>query len=427
MELSVSAARDCVLRELGAALSRPAAERVPLADCTGRWLAESVLADRDYPPFARSMRDGYAVRASDLIAGGSLRRVGEVRAGQSSSVVHAPGTCVEIMTGAALPDGFDSVVMVEHARAEPGGEIVHFARGVATGENVVQPGSEARAGQVVALAGCRLDFAGIAVLASVGCVRPSVARRPRVAILSTGDELAPASEPAPPRERIRDSNSWSLQAQVRRAGGEPVVMAYAPDRPEVLAAAVEQALACDLAVFSGGVSAGKYDFIEPVLARRGARFFFDAVSIRPGRPVVFGRADRPADAAAPSDPNSGTQSKRSGDVFFFGLPGNPLATFITFELFVRPVIALLSGSSAEALACPWLKAQMGFTFSARPLPLTQFLPVRLSGDLAPARILRLNYHGSADLVAAAASNAWLVVPEGATELKEGELVDVLPR
>jgi molybdopterin molybdotransferase len=298
--------------------------------------------------------------------------------------------------------GADAVVMVEHTQRD--GDMIGIQRAPEPGENIAPRGSDAHAGTVVLRQGARIDYSAIAVLASIGCTQPPVARRPRVAVLSTGDEVVDASA-TPGDVQIRNSNSYALAALAERAGAEVIQLPIAPDEPERLNQLLTQGLSCgDVLLVSGGVSAGKFDLVEPVLGRLGAQFLFDAVRIRPGRPAVFGIAD---------------------NHFVFGLPGNPLGTIVTFELLVRPALELLCGADPSYLGRPYICGELGFSYHGKALPLTQFVPVRLSGDFARARVEKLPYHGSADLPALAAADGWLVVPEYRTELHQSAVVDVL--
>ena len=284
------------------------AETVDLLAGLGRVLAEGIVADRDFPPFARASRDGYAVRAADLAeVPARLEVVGEVKAGDWPE----PGVCsvgrgqaVVIMTGAPLPAGADAVVMVEHTsvaqRPHPNvaknatlgwgtlaEKFVEIQRSVSVGENFVPRGAEARSGQLLVDRGRRLDHAGIAIAASVGKSRVQVFRKPRVAVLSTGDEVV-EMDAAPGPAQIRNSNSYSLAAQVQNAGGEAVRLGIAPDERGRLRVLVEEGLQCDLLLLTGGVSMGKYDLVEQVLGELQAEFYFTGVGIQPGKPIVFG-------------------------------------------------------------------------------------------------------------------------------------------
>jgi len=330
--LSYEQARNRLIEEIGKKKGPRATAVVSVWDALGLVLAQEVRTDREYPPFDRSTRDGYALRSKEAGPAAQLKCVGEIKAGDTVREALAAGTCLQIMTGAAVPAGADAVVMIEHTTRE--GDLVRFERVVELGQNIVPRGSEAAAGQSILTPGMRLGYAELALAAQVGGVRLECAQRPRVAILSTGDEVVLIDE-SPGEFQIRNSNSVSLAAQVRIAGGQPVVLGNAADRIEDLGEKIERGLKEDALVLSGGVSMGKYDLVESVLKAMGAEFFFDAVAIRPGRPAVFGMCQGKA---------------------VFGLPGNPVSTMVTFELFVAPAIDLLSG--AEARALPLVEARL---------------------------------------------------------------------
>jgi molybdopterin molybdotransferase len=379
----------------------PPVEIVSLEEVRGRVLAEDVVADRDLPPFHRAIRDGYALRAADLNAlPVVLRRVGEAPAGQPFEGNVDPGQCVSIMTGAPLPVGADAVVMVEHTRAL--GEHIEIQRSVQQWENVVLQGSEAAQGVCVLARGRRLRAAEMGLLAAVGKVRVVVYQQPKVAILPTGDEVV-AIEQHPQWFQIRNSNAVTLSAQVTAAGGTPVQLGIAPDRADALREMIERGLDSDLLLLSGGVSMGKFDLVEGVLAGLGAEFFFQGAAIRPGKPLVFGRVR---------------------DRFFFGLPGNPVSTFVTFELFVRPAIAMLGGAGFEPPVL--LRARL-----AKPCHhssgLTMFMPARARVENRDPVVELIHWQGSGDLVGAAAANCFLVIHPHQTELAAGDWVDVMPK
>jgi molybdopterin molybdotransferase len=364
-------------------------------------LAEDVSADRDLPPFHRAIRDGYALRAADLAAlPAVLRCVGEAPAGRSFEGEVDSGQCVSIMTGAPLPVGADAVVMVEHTRSL--GEDIEILRGVRRWENIVLQGSEAALGACVLPRGRRLQAAEIGLLATVGKATVGVYRQPRVAILPTGDEVV-AVEQRPQWFQIRNSNAVSLGAQVIAAGGVPVPLGIAPDRKDVLRERVEQGLGSDLLLLSGGMSIGKFDMVEEVLAELGAEFFFQAAAIRPGKPLAFGRVR---------------------DVFFFGLPGNPVSTFVTFELFVRPALGMLGGAGFEPPV--FLRARL-----AKPrrqnTGLTMFMPARVGLQNGEPVVELAGWQGSGDLVGIAAANCFLVIHPDQTELAAGDWVDIMPK
>ncbi|HWF10987.1 MAG TPA: gephyrin-like molybdotransferase Glp [Bryobacteraceae bacterium] len=386
-------ARTLVLREVSAHVTEPAIEKVSLDDSFGRILALDATADRDYPQFNRSVRDGFAVRASDIP--GRLRVIGEVRAGQRIEQTVQPGEAVEIMTGAPVPEGADAVVMVEHCVRHDDGSI-ETTQEARPGSNIAHTACEARAGSAVLPRGSRIDHAAIGWLATIGCARVSVYRRPRVAILATGDEIVTIDEtPAP--HQIRNSNSYSLAAQVRRAGGEPVILPVARDERNATATLIARGLESDLLLLSGGVSAGKYDFVEAALADCGAEFCFDRVLIQPGQPVVFGKAR---------------------GRFFFGLPGNPASTMVTFELFGRAALELLAGAKDAPL--PLTLARLTRPFRHKP-GLTRFLPANIScGEVTP-----VDWQGSGDVPSLCRANAFLVADPNQAEYAASDLIPVL--
>ena len=367
-------------------------DTVELRCAAGRVLAVEARADRDYPAVARSVRDGFALRATD--APGLLRVIGEVRAGESFQGEIGAGEAVEIMTGAPLPRGADAVVMVEHVTREA--DTVHVTRETRPGQFINPQGSEARAGDVVIPAGRRLDYSSVALLATIGITRIQVFRKPRVAVLATGDEIVEPGE-KPLEYQIRNSNVYSLAAQVERGGGEASILPIAKDDLDSTRIAIERGLESDLLLLSGGVSAGKYDLVETVLAGLGAEFFFDRVLIQPGQPLVFGRAH---------------------GKFFFGLPGNPASTMVTFELFARAALELLGGQSESLL--PLTLAPLTANFRHKS-GLTRFLPAWLMEEgLTP-----IAWQGSSDVPALSRSNAFLVADPDREEWKAGDLIQVL--
>jgi len=398
--LTYEQARNKVIEEVGKSKGPRATQIVNVWDALGFVLAQEVKTDRGYPPFDRSTRDGYAVRSKEAVPGAGLKCVGEIKAGDTVSAALAAGTCLQIMTGAAVPAGSDAVVMIEHTKRE--GDLVRFERAAQAGQNVVPRGREAAASQTILTPGMRLGYAELALAAQVGAVQLQCAKRPRVAILSTGDEVVLVDE-TPGEFQIRNSNSVSLAAQVRIAGGEPVVLGNAADRIEDLGEKIERGLREDALVLSGGVSMGKYDLVENALKAMGAEFFFDAVAIRPGKPAVFGIC----------------QGKP-----VFGLPGNPVSTMVTFELFVAPAIDLLSGTEARSL--PLVEARLAEAMNEKP-GLAHFLPARIEWRGRVPEVKALKWQGSGDIAALSKANCFLVVPEDKERIEIGESVSVLLR
>jgi molybdopterin molybdotransferase len=398
--LSYEEARRKVIEEIEKERGPRGTEQVRVGDALGYVLAQEVKTEREYPPFDRATRDGYAVFAADAAAGAKLRCSGEIKAGDRVTKPLWAETCVQIMTGAAVPSGANAVVMIEHTQRE--GDEVRFERATQPGQNIVPRGSEARMGQTMLTPGTRLGYAELALAAQVGAAELKCAQKPRVAILSTGDEIVPVESAAGPFQ-IRNSNSISLAAQVRLAGGKPILLGNAMDREDDLRNKMKRGLQEHLLVLSGGVSMGKYDFVETVLKELGTEFYFDAVAIRPGKPAVFGRC---------------------GETFVFGLPGNPVSTMVTFELFVAPAVDLLSGADARAL--PVLEARLGEALEEKP-GLAHFLPARVEWSGAKPEVKALKWQGSGDIAALAKANCFLVVEAEREKIAEGESVPVLMR
>jgi molybdopterin molybdotransferase len=377
-------------------------ETVRLLASQDRVLAQTVTADRDFPPFRRAMRDGYAVRAADLATlPATLEVIAEIKAGASPEDLPAEvgqGQAAAIMTGAPAPNGADAVVMVEYTSSN--GKHTTVTRAVNSGDNIVPAGSEARQGQTLLEAGMLMNYGAIALAASVGLEWVSVFRRPHVALLSTGDEVVAIGEHPGPHQ-IRNSNSYSLAAQVEEAGGVPEMLGIAPDEIAPLRGLIERGLKHDMLLLTGGVSMGKYDLVEQVLSELGAEFFFTGAQIQPGRPIVFGRAR---------------------GRYFFGLPGNPISTMVTFELFARPMLEALAGLRARSLR--FLHARLKSEIKTKT-GLKRFLPGMLSGEFEHAEVELAGWHGSGDVAVMARSNCYVVIPPDREKIAAGEWVAVM--
>ncbi|HWR17400.1 MAG TPA: gephyrin-like molybdotransferase Glp [Terriglobales bacterium] len=389
-----------VVEEHAGTVHANGSELCNLLDAAARVLAQAVIADRDLPPFPRAARDGFALRAADVANVPSrLTVIGEVRAGaDASEITVGENQCVEIMTGAPVPQGADAVVMVEYTFRMHAD--VEIQRSVGLGENIVPRGSEARAGQELLRAGTRMTPAAIAAAASVGLAQVEVYRRPQVAILSTGDEIVNV-DATPAAHQIRNSNTYSLAAQVLKAGAIPVPMPIAPDEHVRLRELIEEGLNADLLLITGGVSMGKYDLVELVLRELGAEFLFTGAQIQPGKPVVFGRVR---------------------DKYFFGLPGNPVSTMVTFELFARAMIEALSGTAGAPLR--FLQARLKADIKTKT-GLTRFLPAELSGDFDGTLVQLVRWQGSGDIVATSRANCFAVIPPDREFIAAGEMLNVL--
>jgi molybdopterin molybdotransferase len=384
---------EALARMLAAADPLPT-ETVDLAEAEGRILAQDVHADRDLPPFAKAAMDGYACRRADLTAGAELVIIEEIPAGAWPTRAIGPGTCARILTGAPLPTGADLVLMQE--QTERHGDRVRIVD-PASAANFCPRGEDLGAGDLVLSRGTRLGPAALGVLASIGAVRPLVARRPRVAILATGSELVDgAATPGP--AQIRNSNSPQLAAQVRSAGALAESLPIVADTGSALREAIEGAAAgADLVLLSGGVSTGDYDLVPGVLRAAGFALEIESVAMQPGRPLVFGRR---------------------GDVCCCGLPGNPVSTFVVFELLVRPFLLRRLGHEHRPTL---VRAILAEGFRRRRADRQATLPLRFRD---PATVEAVDYHGSGHLNALIATDGLLLIPVGTTTIPPGTAVDV---
>jgi molybdopterin molybdotransferase len=397
-------------------LSPGANETVALLNAAGRILAEPVAADRDIPPFPRSTRDGYAVRAADLAQlPVTLTVIGEIKAGPPpAGKVPSPlsrGEAFSIMTGAPVPSGADAVVMIEYTSLE--GDCATVTKSVRPGENIVAQGAEAKRGSLLLNPGTHLNEAGIALAASVGKAELQVFVRPRIAVLTTGDEIVEVAREVGPTQ-IRNSNKYSLAVQIQHAGAEPVLLPIAPDEPRRLRQLMEEGFESDLLLMTGGVSMGRYDLVEQVLAELHAEFFFTGATIQPGRPIVAGRVPY----------RSGGAGVGLAHRYFFGLPGNPVSTMVTFELFARPMIEALAGMSPRPLA--FLHARLKSEIRVKP-GLTRFLPAILYGQFENAQVELVPWQGSGDIAARFRSNCLVVIPPDGEHIAAGGWVAVMLR
>ncbi len=371
-------------------------ERVPLAAAEGRALAAPLRARAPLPPFAASTMDGFAFRASDLPGpGGRLRIDGTVAAGHPWRVPLRPGACLRIFTGAPLPPGADAVEMQE--RVAVSHAVARFERAGETGRFVRPAGSDVARGAVALPAGTRLDPGAIGLAAALGCVRVAVARRPRVAILATGDEVVPLGHRPGPGQII-ESNAYALAAAVREAGGEPRLLGIVPDRPAALRRAIGRARAADVLVTIGGVSVGARDLVRGGLAEAGATIAFWRVAMRPGKPFLFGRLGR---------------------TLVFGLPGNPASALVAFELFARPALRALAGLPGAGRLV--VQARLDVR-QVKPPGLSVYLRSRVESRRGEAWVVPLPTQLSGDLTSSADVGALALLPAGRTRLGRGARV-----
>ena len=382
-------------------------EQVPMDGCVGRVLAVDVKADIDLPPFDKSAMDGYAVHSLDFSARAapegarSLPILGESSAGRPFSAQVPPGHCVAIYTGAELPASCDAVIMVEKTAPE-GPEQVLLRDSPKPLQNVCKRGQDIALGSTVLEAGRRLRAVELAVLASVGCDPVSVFRRPRVSVLTSGDELVAPGE-RPGAGQIRESNTFELTAMSEAAGAQAQNLGVVRDDPELLERAFREALeGCDLLITTGGVSMGKYDLVGEVLGRIGVEQVFHKVAIKPGKPLWFGMWK---------------------DVPVFALPGNPVSCLVNHAVFVRPALERMSGvhpTEAVLSRSRWGGSDLGANARERHVPVRMSVDADGAGQLDP-----VDWNGSADVVGLSRAEALAVVPLN-RPVAAGDLLEYRP-
>ncbi|MFZ8863511.1 MAG: gephyrin-like molybdotransferase Glp [Thermocrinis sp.] len=378
-------------------------ERVYLLDALGRVLAEDVISGEDRPSFDNSAMDGYAVHWEDIKdAPVELLVVGEIPAGAEETFELPKGCAVKIFTGAPIPKGATAVVPVEYTEAKDGKVLIKEA--FKEGANIRRKGEELKAGEIVLQKGTILRHYEVGLLASLNKVQVEVSRRPRVAVLSTGDEIKDLGEPITKPSQIRTSNGYTLMAGISLAGGEPHYLGIVPDEPDKLKKVLSQLEDYDVFITTGGVSAGDRDYIKTLVEEVGVKVHFHKVRIKPAKPILFG-------------------TYKEGKGLFFGIPGNPVSCAMAFDLIVKP--ALLKMQSAKDYIPKTLWARLKRDFSRRDPERREFVRAVLSleeqqlvCDFSP----KLQSHMLTSYVGA---NCYMVVKEGVKELKGGELVEVV--
>jgi molybdopterin molybdotransferase len=372
---------------IAAAIAPVPEELAPLAACAGRILRTSIRAERDAPPFDRVAMDGIAFRSGS----GARRRfrvAGVQAAGTPPLALGTPDDCIEVMTGAILPRGCDTVVPVEQLRIADGQAELLEGAAPAPWRNVHRQGADARAGDLLLDAGTRLAAPELAIAASAGHARLPVSRAPRIAVVTTGDELVEPGEPIL-EHQVRRSNAYGLAAALTLAGFPPESDLHLPDREDVIASSLEDALERhDVLVLSGGVSAGRFDYVPRALAGLGVRAIFHGIAQRPGRPMWFGT--NPAGAAV------------------FALPGNPVSVLVCLARYVIPALGRLVGAPSRPQARVALA--QGFAFNS---PLACFLPVALGYDQQGRTLAEPRpTGGSGDFIALAGTDGFVELPRG---------------
>ncbi len=387
-----------------------AALDVAAVEALGMTLAEDVASDVDSPPYAKALVDGYAVVADDLKSGSArLKIVEEVTAGRMPTQPISLGLATRIMTGAPLPEGCDAAVMVETTEIEADargglGSVIIRGKPLVPGNNVMPRAQSMHRGQNVLSAGSRIRPVEIGLLAEVGRVCIKAIARPRVAVLSTGDEVVPA-DTTPRAAQIRNSNGPLLASFVADCGATPIELGIAPDEPKALRAAIQQGLEADMLVLSGGVSAGVLDLVPKVLDELGVRQVFHKVRLKPGKPVWFG-----------------TSTGEEADKLVFGLPGNPVGALAACMLFVRPALIHMAGQPFAAT--PVFHATLAAAFQHKGQRPT-YHPAVIHRDNHEIKVEPLTWHGSADLCTLSNADALIHFPAGQLEFEEGEHVEAI--
>lgn len=368
-------------------------ETIPFANTHGRILAEDISSDMDMPPFNRSAVDGYACHKSDLNC--DLEVVETIAAGYAPSKKVSKNQCSKIMTGAIVPDGCDLVIMVEETEVLASGKIKYTGNDPKI--NISFKGEDARKGDVVLHRGRLIKPQDIAVMASVGHVNVLVKKMPVVGILSTGDELVYPSE-MPGISRIRNSNAYQLVAQVSRAGGSGVEHGIAPDNEDITLEMLRKIISeSDIVLITGGVSMGDFDFVPSVMKRAGVKLQFEQVNVQPGKPTIFG-----------------VHSK----ALVFGLPGNPVSSFVQFETLVRPLINMMMGYNWKPSE---QKLSMAVQYERKSAARMGWIPVIITEEM---KVMPVEYHGSAHISSLPYADGIIAVKAGIKVVNEGELVSV---
>ena len=368
-------------------------EKVSLNNSLNRILAKDILSDMDMPPFDKSAMDGYACRKQDLK--NELEIVETIIAGKAPEKRIQKNQCSKIMTGSMVPEGADCVIMVEHTKEIGENKIIFTEE--KTNQNIAFKAEDINTGDVVLKKGILIRAQHIAVLASVGCTMPSVYKKIKVGVISTGSELVEPDK-KPGLSQIRNSNAYQLISQIEQIGCIPNYVGIAIDTPEASLKAIKTALnENDVILLSGGVSMGEFDFIPDILKDLNVKIFFQTLAVQPGKPTVFGM---------------------KGKKFIFGLPGNPVSSFNIFELLSKPLLYKMMGYNYKPLS---IKLPLAKSYERKKAKRLSFIPVKITDE---GKVLPIEYHGSAHSKALVNADGLISVPIGVTKINEGELVDV---
>ena len=371
-------------------------EQVNLWDSIGRVLASDVVSDMNMPPFNKTAVDGYACRMED--ASNELEVIETIPAGSVPKKTIESGQCSKIMTGAMIPQGANCVLMVEDTKEIASNRIVFT--GNQPKSNICILGEDMRTGDVAILKGATLSPQHIAIMAALGCTQPVVTKKPSVAVLITGDELVEPQQ-KPSGGQIRNSNGHQLVGQILKANAKPNYIGIVKDTEEATYQAISSALKDnDIIILTGGVSMGDYDYVPSVMKKIGIKILFDSISIQPGKPTKFGVKD---------------------GKLIFGLPGNPVSSYMQFEILVKPAIQKMMGGALKSNMIARLP--LAKTYKRNKTERLGLIPVSISNE---NKVIAVDFHGSAHIFALAKTDGYIMIPMGEPEIKEGELVDVRP-
>jgi molybdopterin molybdotransferase len=367
-------------------------EQVELAHCLGRVLAQDVTADIDFPPFDKSAMDGYACRAEEIDRPLEVQET--IAAGALPTKPVGVGQCSKIMTGAQIPEGADCVFMVEQAEVQDDGRVRYTGKKIPG--NICRQGEDIKAGDVVLAAGVRIEPAHIAVLAGVGCVEPVVSKHPTVGILATGSELVPPDR-KPAEAQIRETNGYQLRSQLAQVGIECAYYGVIEDDEAKIEAALLKAMGeNDVVLICGGSSVGDFDFVPVLLERHCSKMLFEKVDIKPGKPIMFGTYTNGV---------------------CFGMPGNPVSTYVLTELLVKPYLLTLMGHTAPVRIA---RMKLNHDLKVRCARRQTFIPVQI----AEGGVERVAFHGSAHIHALCYADGLVDLPKGENFMEAGSMIDV---
>ena len=368
-------------------------ESVPLLEASGRVLYRDIQSDIDMPPFNKSAMDGYACRSEDIDS--PLKVIETIPAGYTPQKTVGEGECSKIMTGSIVPKGADCVIMIEHTETKDDLLIVNKKN---SDQNICYKAEDVKIGDTVLQKATLITPAEIAVLASVGCDPVPVSKKPVLGIIATGSELVEPSQ-KPQSAQIRNSNSSQLYSQVEQARCKPIYVGIIEDSPQAIGAAIDQNISrVDIFLLSGGVSMGDFDYVPEVLLEKGFKLLFQKVAIKPGKPTVFGM---------------------KGNKFVFGMPGNPVSTFLIFEMLVKPFCYKLMGTNYSPTK---VMATLVETIKRKKSDRLLLIPVVINNN---GEVTLVKYHGSAHIHALTKANGILQMPAGINEIKAGEGVEVI--